>query len=69
MNDEKNTKGTTNGRLPYNPITRMPFNPTTRMPFNPTARLGGGSGKFFERFATFKNTESNWNTIGFTKNE
>lgn len=62
MKEDKNSQ-----RLPNNPFSRIPLNPINRLPNNPFSRVSGSSGKFFEDFTTFKNTESKWNVKGFSK--
>lgn len=54
-------------RIPVNPSMRFPHNPITRMPYNPMSRLANNSNGFFEKFSKLKNLETNWNSIGFTK--
>lgn len=47
--------------------TRIPINPIVRMPINPMVRMFGNTLNLFENFTTFKNTETKWNIIGYSK--
>ena len=70
MKEDKNSQRLPNNpfsRIPLNPINRLPNNPFSRLPNNPFSRISGSSGKFFEDFTAFKNTESKWNVKGFSK--
>lgn len=70
MNENKNTQNNSVGsthRLPVNPAMRLPINPAMRLPVNPYYRITGNSGNFIENFTVFKNTETKWNVMGFSK--
>ncbi len=54
-------------KILLNPVNKILLNPVNKIPLNPVYRMSGETGRFFENFTKFKNTEVNWNIMGYTK--
>jgi hypothetical protein len=66
-NEKYNFQNESKTKVPYNPLVKVSMSSLNRVPFNPMSKVGSGSGRFFEQFTKFKNTETCWNIVGFTK--
>lgn len=54
-------------KIPLHPLSKIPLHPLSKIPTNSLEGLNSESGKFFENFVKFKNIESKWNVMGYTK--